>query len=139
MNKKSILMPHACQKIGWWLLALFVAGFLAERLFFARNFDVQCLLAKPLYYAFIVSVFLICLSKEKVEDEMIAALRLKAVGITAYAFFVFLLVLNIVFVEQPGSGTNPYLSELFLVALPVLLFALYYGLFRWMLCKSKKQ
>ena len=139
MNTKSILMPHACQKIGWWLLALFVAGFLAERLFFARNFDVLCLLAKPLYYALIVSVFLICLSKEKVEDEMIAALRLKAVGITAYAFFVFLLVLNIVFVEQPGPGTNPDLSELVLIALPVLLFALYYGLFRWMLCKSKKQ
>ena len=93
---------------------------------------------RPLYFTFIVSIFLVSLSKEKVEDEMIAAFRLKAVGITAYAFFVFLLVLNIVFVEQPGPGTNPYLSELFLIALPVLLFALYYGLFRWMLCKSRK-
>ena len=138
MNKKSILMPHACQKIGWWLLVLSVLGFFVEWLFFARNFDVQCLLVRPLYYTFIVSIFLIGLSKEKVEDEMIAAFRLKAVGITAYAFFVFLLVLNIVFVEQPGPGTNPYLSELFLIVLPVLLFVLYYGLFRWMLCKSRK-
>ena len=139
MNKKSILMPHSCQKIGWWLLALSVAALLAKGLFFARNFDVQCLLVRPIHYAFIVAISLICLSKEKVEDEMSAALRLKAIGITAYAFFVFLLILNIVFVEQPGSGTNPYLSELFLIVLPVLLFALYYGLFRWMLCKSKKQ
>ena len=138
MNKKSILMPHACQKIGWWLLVLSVLGFFVGWLFFARNFDVQCLLVRPLYYTFIVSIFLISLSKEKVEDEMIAAFRLKAVGITAYAFFVFLLVLNIVFVEQPGPGTNPYLSELFLIVLPVLLFVLYYGLFRWMLCKSRK-
>ena len=138
MNKKSILMPHACQKIGWWLLVLSVLGFFVERLFFSRNFDVQCLLVRPLYYTFIVSIFLIGLSKEKVEDEMIAAFRLKAVGITAYAFFVFLLVLNIVFVEQPGPGTNPFLSELFLIVLPVLLFVLYYGLFRWMLCKSRK-
>lgn len=138
MNTKSILMPHACQKIGWWLLAGSACGFLVDWLFFARDFDVQCLLVRPLYFTFIVSIFLICLSKEKVEDEMIAALRLKAVGITAYAFFVFLLVLNIVFVEQPGPGTNPYLSELFLIALPVLLFAVYYGLFRWMLCKSRK-
>lgn len=138
MNKKSILMPHACQKIGWWLLAGSVCGFLVKWLFFARDFDVQCLLVRPLYFTFIVSIFLVSLSKEKVEDEMIAAFRLKAVGITAYAFFVFLLVLNIVFVEQPGPGTNPYLSELFLIALPVLLFALYYGLFRWMLCKSRK-
>ena len=138
MNKKSILMPHACQKIGWWLLVLSVLGFFVERLFFSRNFDVQCLLVRPLYYTFIVSIFLIGLSKEKVEDEMIAAFRLKAVGITAYAFFVFLLVLNIVFVEQPGPGTNPFLSELFLILLPVLLFVLYYGLFRWMLCKSRK-
>ena len=138
MNTKNILMPHACQKIGWWLLAGSVCGFLVDWLFFARDFDVQCLLVRPLYYTFIVSIFLISLSKEKVEDEMIAAFRLKAVGITAYAFFVFLLVLNIVFVEQPGPGTNPYLSELFLIALPVLLFAVYYGLFRWMLCKSRK-
>ena len=138
MNKKSILMPHACQKIGWWLLAGSVCGFLVKWLFFARDFDVQCLLVRPLYFTFIVSIFLVSLSKEKVEDEMIAAFRLKAVGITAYAFFVFLLVLNIVFVEQPGPGTNPYLSELFLIVLPVLLFALYYGLFRWMLCKSRK-
>ena len=139
MNTKNILLPHACQKIGWWLLVLSVLGFFVGWLFFARNFDVQCLLVRPLYYTFIVSIFLISLSKEKVEDEMIAAFRLKAVGITAYAFFVFLLVLNIVFVEQPGPGTNPYLSELFLVALPVLLFALYYGLFKWMLYKSRKQ
>ena len=138
MNSNSILMPHSCQKIGWWLLAGSVCGFLVKWLFFARDFDVQCLLVRPLYFTFIVSIFLVSLSKEKVEDEMIAAFRLKAVGITAYAFFVFLLVLNIVFVEQPGPGTNPYLSELFLIALPVLLFALYYGLFRWMLCKSRK-
>ena len=138
MNTKNILLPHACQKIGWWLLAGSVCGFLVKWLFFARDFDVQCLLVRPLYFTFIVSIFLVSLSKEKVEDEMIAAFRLKAVGITAYAFFVFLLVLNIVFVEQPGPGTNPYLSELFLIVLPVLLFALYYGLFRWMLCKSRK-
>ena len=138
MNTKNILLPHACQKIGWWLLAGSVCGFLVKWLFFARDFDVQCLLVRPLYFTFIVSIFLVSLSKEKVEDEMIAAFRLKAVGITAYAFFVLLLVLNIVFVEQPGPGTNPYLSELFLIALPVLLFVLYYGLFRWMLCKSRK-
>ena len=138
MNTKNILLPHACQKIGWWLLAGSVCGFLVKWLFFARDFDVQCLLVRPLYFTFIVSIFLVSLSKEKVEDEMIAAFRLKAVGITAYAFFVSLLVLNIVFVEQPGPGTNPYLSELFLIVLPVLLFALYYGLFRWMLCKSRK-
>ena len=138
MNTKSILMPHACQKIGWWLLLLFVILWLVNVLLFRRNIDVSWYLAKSAHLTFIVSIFLICLSKEKVEDEMIAALRLKAVGITAYAFFVFLLVLNIVFVEQPGPGTNPYLSELFLIALPVLLFALYYGLFRWMLLKSRK-
>lgn len=138
MNKKSILMPHACQKIGWWLLLLSVGVFLVKGLFFARNFEVACLLARPVHYTFMVSIFLICLSKEKVEDEMIAAFRLNAVGITAYAFFLFLFVLNFFYVEF-GDKANPYLSELFLIVLPVLLFVLYYGLFRWMLFKSKKQ
>ena len=37
MNTKSILMPHACQKVGWWLLLLFVILWLVNVLLFRRN------------------------------------------------------------------------------------------------------
>ena len=32
-----------------------------------------------------------------------------------------------------------YMSEAFLIILPLLLFILYFGIFKWMLWKSKKQ
>ena len=136
MNKKSILMPHACQKVGWCLLILSVIAEIAKALF-VHDIDVAWYFAKASHVIFIVSIFLICLSKEKVEDEMISGFRLKSIGITAYVFFVLLLALSIVLEVMPD--TNPYLSELFLLVLPLFLFVLYYGVFKGMLWKSQKQ
>ena len=145
MNHKSILMPHTCQKIGWCLLILFVIVELAKALF-VHNIDVAWYFAKASHFIIIVSIFLICLSKEKVEDEMISDFRLKSIGITAYVFFILLLILSL-FLELRFATLFPsfsedlelYLSEAILIFLPLLLFILYYGLFKWMLWKSKKQ
>ena len=145
MNHKSILMPHTCQKIGWCLLILFVIVELAKTLF-VHNIDVAWHFAKASHIIFIVSIFFICLSKEKVEDEMISGFRLKSTGITAYVFFILLLILSLflelrlasIFSSIP-EDIELYLSEAILIFLPLLLFILYYGLFKWMLWKSKKQ
>ncbi len=145
MNNKSILMPHTCQKIGWCFLILFVVVELAKALF-VHDIDVAWYVAKASHFIFIVSIFLICLSKEKVEDEMISGLRLKSVGLAAYAFFVLFLILSL-FLELRLAALLPnfpedlelYLSEAILIILPLLLFILYYGLFKWMLWKTKKQ
>ena len=136
MNNKSILMPHTCQKVGWCLLIFSIIVEVAQALF-VHNMDVAWYFAKTAHITLIVSLFFICLSKEKVEDEMISGFRLKSIGITAYVFFVLLLILSIVLEVKPD--TNPYLSELFLLVLPLLLFVLYYGIFKWMLWKSKNQ
>lgn len=145
MNNKSILMPHTCQKVGWCLLILSVIVEFAKALF-VHSIDVAWYFAQTSHITFIVSIFLICLSKEKVEDEMISGFRLKAIGVTTYVFFVLLLVLSIVLEVKPGfifsnaeDTLSAYLSELFLIVLPILLFVLYYGIFKWMLWKSKKQ
>lgn len=146
MNKKSILMPHSCQKVGWWLLLLFVILLLVNVLLFRRNIDVAWYLAKSAHLTFIVSIFFICLSKEKVEDEMISGLRLRAVGLAAYVFFILFLILSL-FLELRLAELFPnlpedielYMSAFFLILLPLCLFVLYYGLFRWMLYKSQKQ
>lgn len=122
MNNKSILMPHTCQKIGWCFLIIFV------------------------HATFIISIFLICQSKEKVEDEMIYGFRLKSIGVAAYVFFVLFMILSL-FLELRLATLFPsipedlelYMSEAFLIFLPLLLFILYFGIFKWMLWKSKKQ
>ena len=145
MNNKSILMPHTCQKVGWCLLILSVIAEFAKALF-VHDIDVAWYMAKSTHIIFIISFFLICLSKEKVEDEMISSYRLKAVGITAYVFFVLFLILSL-FLELRLATLFPsipedlelYMSEAFLIFLPLLLFILYFGIFKWMLWKSKKQ
>ena len=170
MKNKSILMPHPCQWAGWGLLVLAVLTEVAKVLF-VRDICVAWYFAKGAHVMLIAALFLICLSKETVEDEMIAGLRLKAVGITAYAFFVLLLILSLILEVKPGAafaggacagaacagtalagaevagtafagadGTaSAYLSELFVIVLPILLFVLYYGTFKWMLLMSRKQ
>ena len=143
MNKKSILMPYSCQKIGRCLLIL---SFLAEtvKVLFVHNIDVAWYFAKAVHITLIISIFLICLSKEKVEDEMISGFRLKSIGIAAYVFFVLFLILSL-FLELRLATLFPsipedlelYLSEAYLTFLPLLLFVQYYGLFKSMLWKSK--
>ncbi len=145
MNKKSILMPHSCQKLGWCLLALSILVFIAQVLF-VHDIDVAWYFAKATHITLIVSLYFICLSRETVEDEMISGFRLKSIGITAYAFFVFLLILSVILEVGPEfifsgmeSTLSAYLSELLLIVLPLFLFILYYGLFKYMIWKSKKQ
>ena len=92
----------------------------------------------------IISLFFICLSKEKVEDEMISSLRLRALGYTAYVVFLLFLATSISLecmsdYRLGADMTNPYLCELLLLILPILLTGLYYPLFRWMLWRSRKE
>ena len=145
MNKKSILRPHSCQKFGWYLLVL---SFLVEiaKVLFVHDINVAWYFAKAAHIALVVSLFFICMSKEKVEDEMISGFRLKSIGITAYTFFVFFLVLSIFLDVKPGyifssleDASSAYLSEFFLIVLPLFLFILYYGLFKYMFRRSNKQ
>lgn len=146
MNRnKSILMPHTCQKIGWYLLVLSLALLIVKALF-VHTIDVAWYFAKTTHIGVLVSLFLISLSKEKVEDEMISAYRLKAIGITAYVFYSLLIILSLVLELKPNfifSNTDTtlsaYICELFLIILPILLSVLYYTLFRGLLWKSKKQ
>lgn len=73
MYSKSILMPHSCQKIGWWLLLLTVLIVVAKIivLYTTHSIDVVWYLAKSSHLILIASLFFITLSKERVEDEMI--------------------------------------------------------------------
>lgn len=148
MNNKSILMPHSCQKIGWWLLLLTVLIVVAKIivLYATHSMDVVWYLAKSSHLILIASLFFITLSKERVEDEMISGLRLKALGLTGYVFFVVFLLMSLalefhlldLFMNNDGT-LSLYLSELFLIILPIAGAGLYYLIFRVLLRQSKKE
>ena len=132
MQKKSILMPHACHRVGWWLLLLIplVVGFYEILYYFFRETPVFAavngnsrFITMVCYLVIIASAFLICLSKEKVEDEMVAQYRLKAIGISAYVNF------RIVYRTM----------QMFFGLIPFTTAGLYYLVFKWMLWRSRKE
>ena len=148
MNNKSILMPHSYQKIGWCLLLLAALIVVTKVIltYTTHSIDVAWYLAKASHLILIVSLFFITLSKEKVEDEMISGLRLKAIGLTGYVFFIVFLLLSLglelrlfSLFKNYDSVSEAYLSELFLIVLPVAIAGLYYLIFRVLLRQSKKE
>ena len=148
MNNKSILLPHPCQRIGWCLLLLTVLLFVVKIIltYTAHNIDVAWYLAKSSHFILIASLFFITLSEEKVEDEMISGLRQKAIGLTGYVFFVGFLLLSLALelrlfalFKNYDNVTEAYLSEFFLIFLPLAIAGLYYLIFRVLLRQSKKE
>ena len=157
MQKKSILLPHPCQKIGWLLLLLIPLGvwfsdilydYFRETPLFAMVNNNSRFLMLVIYLLFIASAFFICLSKEKVEDEMVSQYRLRAIGIAAYVHFILYLVFMLVAALQQcfrfGAGGTWEIDlfktlELFRVLLPFTTAALYYLVFKWMLWRSRKE
>lgn len=145
MNNKSILMPHGCQKIGWWLFLVSILAEVIKTIFFhdVDSMEVAGSIARGSSILMLASLLLICLSKEKVEDEMISSLRLKAVGITAYVFFLSFLLHSLFSVMSglffPAFDPNLYIYELVLLCLPILTAGLYYVIFKGMLWRSRKQ
>ena len=141
-------MPHRCQKVGWWLLLLTALIVITKVIltYATHSIDVAWYLAKASHFVLIASLFFITLSKEKVEDEMISGLRLKAIGLTGYVFFVVFLLLSLALelrlfalFKNYDNVTEAYLSEFFLIFLPVAIAGLYYLIFRVLLCQSKKE
>lgn len=92
MEKKSFLLPHVCQKIGLALLVLFILFVLLEVCADGNTIEIPDWMTTPLAWTFYalpsVSVMLICLSREKIEDEYISHIRGRAVFIVVIIAFI---------------------------------------------------
>lgn len=88
MSYSKLLLPHRCQIIGWILLVAAPIELGVSLLMFNvwrcidQNYSHYSIAI--LYFLFFTGTFLIALSKEKEEDEMIQEFRFKAIAITAY-------------------------------------------------------
>ena len=157
MQKKSILLPHACQKIGWGLLLLLpltvgfyeiVYHFFHETHLFAVVNGNSRFITMVCYLAVIAAAFLICLSKEQVEGEMISQYRLRAIGISAYVnfllFLVFWLFGSLDHGFRFGHGESWWgivygTMQVFFGLIPFTTAGLYYLVFKGMLRRSRKE
>ena len=98
MEKKSFLLPHICQKIGLALLVLFILFVLLEVCADGNTIEIPDWMTAPLAWTLnalpSISLMLICLSREKIEDEYISHIRGRAVFIVVLIGFIASMITN---------------------------------------------
>ena len=103
MKQKSLLLPYSCQKVGWYIALAIPITFLGIILY-AKFINPSLIESEPFlrwWFAiptmlFFIAIFLICMSKEKDEDEMIAQIRMRVVTMMVYIYFIVFLVVGLI-------------------------------------------
>ncbi|MCF0197836.1 MAG: hypothetical protein HUK02_00735 [Bacteroidaceae bacterium] len=143
MNQKSFLLPYRCQQAGWWLLGLSLAGFVIFLEFMAGSLDtiLQQMpewMQEPLVWTFyglpLVALLLICLSREKDEDEYITHLRGRAVFWVVVVGFIAALFSHLFVIVggrlYPISTVSRFLGYAFYFKSPVVLSIVFLLIFK---------
>lgn len=143
---KRFLLPHAFQTGGWLLLLISLVAAAAALILDIHSGalpdgTVTADAAKPqiitrvILAAVYLSLLLIACSREKVEDEMVSAMRLRALATVAYAAFALFTVITIVSIL---TGADTYNGLALFISSPTLLFWAYEALFRISIARNRK-
>lgn len=91
---KSFLLPHKWQIVGGWLLIAYVIG---DILFVFNQISAICgIYPMMMWIVLYIAIMLLCLSKEKNDDEYIRSLRSRlAIIVIALAFIVSIIGLTL--------------------------------------------
>ena len=146
MKNKSYMLPYRYRKYGYGLiiaaiLALPVGLLLANVLEVIPQTHTR-FIAMTMYIFFFLGLFIVVMSEEKDEDEMIAAIRRKSVSLTAFiAFGLFILINLIIALAHGFRSLNTLALALTTIGLTnVLTFIIIYlTTFRISLWKMRRQ
>ena len=146
MKNKSYMLPYMYRKYGYGLiiaaiLALPVGLLLANVLEVIPQTHTR-FIAMTMYIFFFLGLFVVVMTEEKDEDEMIAAIRRKSVSLTAFiAFGLFILINLIIALAHGFRSLNTLALALTTIGLTnVLTFIIIYlTTFRISLWKMRRQ
>lgn len=146
MKNKSYMLPYMYRKYGCGLiiaaiLALPIGLLLANVLEVIPQTHTR-FIAMTMYIFFFLGLFVVVMSEEKDEDEMIAAIRRKSVSLTAFiAFGLFILINLIIALAHGFRSLNTLALALTTIGLTnVLTFIIIYlTTFRISLWKMRRQ
>lgn len=146
MKNKSYMLPYRYRKYGYGLilaaiLALPVGLLLANVLEVIPQTHTR-FIAMTMYIFFFLGLFVVVMSEEKDENEMIAAIRRKSVSLTAFiAFGLFILINLIIALAHGFRSLNTLALALTTIGLTnVLTFIIIYlTTFRISLWKMRRQ
>ena len=146
MKNKSYMLPYRYRKYGYGLilaaiLALPVGLLLANVLEVIPQTHTR-FIAMTMYIFFFLGLFVVVMSEEKDEDEMIAAIRRKSVSLTAFIAFGLFILINLMIALAHGfRSLNTLALALTTIGLTnVLTFIIIYlTTFRISLWKMRRQ
>ena len=146
MKNKSYMLPYRCRKYGYGLIIAAILA-LPLGLLLANVLEVipqthTRFIAMTMYIFFFLGLFVVVMSEEKDEDEMIAAIRRKSVSLTAFiAFGLFILINLIIALAHGFRSLNTLALALTTIGLTnVLTFIIIYlTTFRISLWKMRRQ
>ena len=100
MKNKSYMLPYRFRKYGYGLIIASVLSF-ALGLLMANVWEIipqthTRFISMVMYLLFFLGVFLIVMTEEKDEDEMIDSIRRRSIAATAFIAFGFFMVINLV-------------------------------------------
>ena len=143
---KRFLLPHAFQKAGWWLLLTsLVAGAAALVLDTISGplpdgaVTADAAKAQPLTRVILAAVYLsfllIACSREKVEDEMVSSMRLRAIASVACVLFTIYTAIAVVSTITGGVMAKGLASS---IASPPIAFWAYEIVLRISIARNRK-
>ena len=94
------MLPHSFRKYGYGLLVASVLSF-ALGLLMANVWEIipqthTRFISMVMYLLFFLGIFMVVMTEEKEEDEMIDSIRRRSIAVTAFIAFGFFMVINFV-------------------------------------------
>ena len=99
MKNKTYMLPHSLRKYGYGLMIASVLSLLLG-LLLANVFEIipqthTRFISMVMYLLFFLGIFVIVMTEEKDEDEMIDSIRRRSIAATAFIAFGFFMVINL--------------------------------------------
>ena len=152
MKNKTYMLPYRFRKCGYGLIIASVLS-LVLGLLMANVWEIipqthTRFISMVMYLLFFLGVFLIVMTEEKDEDEMIDSIRRRSIATTAFVAFGFFMVINLVMAFLHGFRSLQSMS--FVTSLVTVLagtgltsvntyIILYLFIFRISIWKMKRQ
>ena len=100
MKNRTYMLPHSFRKYGYGLLVASVLSF-ALGLLMANVWEIipqtyTRFISMVMYLLFFLGIFMVVMTEEKEEDEMIDSIRRRSIATTAFIAFGFFMVINLV-------------------------------------------
>lgn len=117
--KQNYLLPHLYRRYGYGLMIasilVFVLGLLMANVFGIIPQTHTRFISMVMYILFFLGIFVIVMTEEKDEDEMIDSIRRRSIAVTAFIAFGFFMVINLLMAFLHGFRglySIPFVSSL---------------------------